>query len=47
VNGNYIGLDSFDTTASIAVPEPSTFAMAGISLALLAVLRKKQRNFGK
>lgn len=47
VNGNYIGLDSFNTTASITVPEPSTFAMAGISLALLAVLRKNRRSFVK
>jgi len=42
-NGNYIGLDSFETTASV-VPEPSTYALAGISLAVLASIRKSRRN---
>lgn len=43
-NGNYIGLDTFDTTASVNVPEPSAIAMTFISLALLSVLRKKNRR---
>ena len=41
VNGDYIGLDS--ATITQIVPEPATFALMGLSLAAMAVRRKRSR----
>jgi len=42
-SGNYIGLDRLKKTASV-VPEPSTYTLDGIALAVLAAIR--QLRFG-
>ncbi|RLT15611.1 MAG: hypothetical protein DWI24_01060 [Planctomycetota bacterium] len=38
-SGNYIGLDRLKITASV-VPEPSTYTLDGIALAVLAAIRQ-------
>jgi hypothetical protein len=43
-NGNYIGLDSFSTTANLhtPVPEPSTYLLGSVASALLFYCRQKR-----
>ena len=41
--GNYIGLDTFSTTAN-AVPEPSSYLLMGMGLAALAYRRRKSMS---
>lgn len=46
--GNYIALDSVSTTASlINVPEPTTYALAGVSMLVLAGVKRARRNSAK
>lgn len=40
-NANYIGIDTVSVTA---VPEPSTYAMMGLGLAALALVRRKAKK---
>lgn len=43
--GNYIAIDSVSTTASLVnVPEPTTYALAGISMLVLAGVKRTRRN---
>ena len=46
--GNYIAIDSVSTTASlINVPEPTTYALAGISMLVLAGVKRARRTSAK
>lgn len=46
--GNYIAIDSVSTTATLAsVPEPTTYALAGISMLVLAGVKRARRQSAK
>jgi hypothetical protein len=43
VGGNYIGLQSFNIAgAATTVPEPSSFALAGLGAAALLIFRRRK-----
>ena len=42
--GSYIGIDSFQTSASVPVPEPSSLILGGLALGGLAVIRSRRHT---
>lgn len=48
VSGNYITLDTISTTANLFnVPEPTTYALAGVSMLVLATIKRARRGAAK